>query len=351
MKVLRFVTAAALTASLVAPATLADGRNPGSALIYTVHRSGLPNNGGGGGGVPFFTVISVTNTNVQPATPSSFGGSTLVHYEYANVTANPNGDPCRPLGCNIFNRRELLTPADTLSVMTGCHNAAASPGQEGYLVISAEDPAQFGVAWGHDYLLGSEMVLSASGVVYSINAVPFEARVAEGHDTDVNGNGQLDFDDNEYEGVPDHLYVDSFIALAGSQLALLNLTGDDTDINTVSFTVWNDNEFPLSATKQFNCWFDVPLATLSPLFTENFLQNSTPHDTDELDVRCTGTGLYETGWARIDSIAVRTTGGLPVSDDGAMLGSITAGNRTDFDGGRLLWESNDKQFNGSAFAP
>ena len=90
---------------------------------------------------------------------------------------------------------------------------------------------------------------------------------------------------------------------------------------------------------------------MSPLFREGFLQNSTPNDPAELDIRCTGNGTYETGWARIDSVDVHTPGGLPVSDDGAMLGAITAGNRTEFDGGHLLWESTEKQLNGSFHAP
>ena len=348
MRVVRIAAAAALVASVVAPPTLADGRNPGSVLIYPVQRSSAF--GSGGEGNTFFTVVCVTNTNTQPSTPVSLGGTTLVHYEYANSTPNPQ-DPCKPLNCTIFNRIELLTPADTLCVLTSCHNAVSADGQEGYLVVSAQDPSLFDTAWSHDYLVGSELVINGSGGLYSVNAVPFESRVSAGEATDVNGNGQLDFDEIEYEGVADTLYIDSFIALGGSQLSLLNLTGGPKDLNAVQFSVWNDNEFPLSATKHFNCWFDLPLAAVSPLFRESFLQNSTPNDPAELDIRCTGQGTYETGWARIDSVGVETPGGLVISNDGAMLGAITAGNRTEFDGGHLLWESTNKQLNGSFHAP
>ena len=218
MRVVRIAAAAALVASVVAPPTLADGRNPGSVLIYPVQRSGgFASNGGSS----YFTVVCVTNTNTLPATPVSLGGTTLVHYEYANSTYNPQ-DPCRPLDCHIFNRVELLTPADTLCVLTTCHNAVDPEGQEGYLVVSAQNPALFDTAWSHDYLVGSELVINGSGGMYSVNAVPFESRVDSGEATDVNGNGQLDFDDIEYEGIPDVLYIDSFIALGGSQLSLLN---------------------------------------------------------------------------------------------------------------------------------
>ena len=57
----------------------------------------------------------------------------------------------------------------------------------------------------------------------------------------------------------------------GSELALINLTGGPLDINTVYFSVWNDNEFAMSATRPFNCWFNCPLAQISPLFTQAFL--------------------------------------------------------------------------------
>jgi len=100
-------------------------RQPGSVGIFPVHRSGAPVSGG----ASFFTVLSLTNTDTQPATPLGFGGSTNVHFQYVNVIPDP-ADPFVPLGCTIFDRIEFLTPADTLSVLTRCHDATAG-GQEG----------------------------------------------------------------------------------------------------------------------------------------------------------------------------------------------------------------------------
>jgi hypothetical protein len=335
------LAATAAAVGFFTPPTLADGRNPGSTLIYPVHRSGDIENAGGESN-SYFTIISVTNTNTNPV-----DGHTLVHYEYANGIPDPD-EPFLSSGWTVFDRIELLTPTDTLSVLTSCHNATSPQGMEGFLAISAQDPDQFNVAWAFDYLIGSEFVINRSGGMYSVNAVPFEARQAAGDPTDVNGNGRLDFDDVEYEGIPDVLYIDSFVAVAGSQLALVNLTGTAQDTNMVQFTVWNDNEFPLSAQVKFNCWFDQPLTTVSPLFHNYFLQQSTPHDSSELDVTCNGVNNYETGWARIDSLGVRNAGGTLIDPDGALLGCITgAGDRTFFDGGHLLWESTDKQLNGS----
>ncbi len=342
--------AAALLTAVLAPGALADGRNPGSALVYTVQRSGPG----------FFTVVSVTNTNLTPATPTSFGGSTLVHFEYANVIPNPV-DPCLPLNCVIFDRVEFLTPADTLSVLTSCHNAVTPNGQQGYLVVSAQNPGQFDCPWTFDYLIGSSLVVNASGGMYGANALPFEAVVqtmppmaAGPLCTDVDGEGDLDFDGIEYEPVADVLYG-GFLAPAGAQLALINLTGGPTARNTLQFDIWNDNEFPLSTTKTFACWVDVPLSGISPLFSAGFLAG-VPNDPAELQLACAGFDnapgdgplpTVETGWFRIESINVSTPGGETIALDGAVVGAITAGTGTVTDGGSLLWESTEQQCNGA----
>ncbi|MEM7205829.1 MAG: hypothetical protein AAF628_36585 [Planctomycetota bacterium] len=330
------IALACLASLSVAPDALAGGRNPGSVLIYPVHRSGPT----------MFSIVSVTNTNLNPATPVSLGGSTNVHYEYVNVT--PGSTPFMPLNCVIFDRIEFLTPADTLSVLTTCHNAVAG-NIEGYVVVTAEDPAAvYGTAWSFDYLVGSEIVISASGVGYSINAIPFSSPVASMQPTDLDGDDKLDFDGNEYEGIADYLIVDSFVAAASSQLTLINLTGGDQDKNTVLMSIWNDNEFPLSTTLAFNCWFDQPLSRISPLFSNAFLA-TVPNDPRELDLNCDGTGDIETGWAIIDSIDVSEPGGGTIATDGAVLGAITTGPFTALSGGRLLWESENVQTNGAFF--
>ncbi len=335
---------AILASVLAAPASAdnSSARHPGSALVFPIHRSGPG----------FFTVVSVTNTNVTPATPMSFGGSTLAHFEYVNVTANPL-DPFQPLGCTVFDRVEFLTPADTLSVLTSCHNAYAPGGQEGYLVVSAQDPSAFDRAWRHDELIGSELVINGSGGMYAVNAITFAAgtgAAAPGDATDADADGRLDFDGVEYDAIPDMLYIDSFVALLGSHLTLLNLTGGPRDLNRVELQVWNDNEFPLSSTILFNCWFDQRLTSVSPLFSTLFLA-SLPHDPDELDLMCDGSFTIETGWARIDSAGVFGPMGGLEDTDGALLGCITAGPGSTIDGGHLLWESTACQVNGEAFAP
>jgi hypothetical protein len=344
MKLLAPALAALCTATFASDA-LAGGREPGSLLIYPVHRSGgAPGSPANNVAPGFFTVVSVTNTNLNPATILSLGGSTNVHFYYVNVDRNPLM-PFMPFGCSIFNRVEALTPADTLSVLTGCHNATFG-GQEGYLVVAAENPSLFQTSWSHNHLLGSELVLSASGLAFSIEAVALQSPVAAGQPTDVNSNGAYDFDGVEYEALPDKLYIDSFIAVQQSALALINFTGTDADKNRVLFSVWNDYEFPLSATLEFKCWFEEKLSHISTLFTDQFLA-STPNDPYSLDTDCNGYDDIETGWAIIQSLGVRNPGGTLIAADGAMLGAITTGVGPAVNGGRLLSESKVKQSNGS----
>jgi hypothetical protein len=341
----RFVIAAAVLAANLVPAAFAGGRNPGSALIYPVHRSGDEQRKFDADSKDdFVTVVSVTNMNLAPITQVSFGGSTLVHFQYVNTFYNEL-NPFMPLACTIFNRIEFLTPADTLSVLTSCHNAFSGDGQQGYLVVSAQDPTKFNVEWSHNFLMGSELVVNGSGGTYRLNAIPFEAKPVQGLATDLNGNKELDFDDVEYEGVPAVLYVDSFLAVAGSRLALINLTGGPDANAVVQIQAWNDNEFPLSATVSFKCWFDQRLKNVNPLFDDDFLANNTPEDEDELDIDCNNNDDYETGWAIIDGIVANTPFAASKPNP-ALLGAITSGPTSVLNGGDLLWESKNRQLNG-----
>lgn len=342
MKLLAPALASLCMATLVSD-VMAGGREPGSLLIFPIHRSGsqasvTP------GGQAFFTVLSVTNTNLQPATILSLGGSTNVHFNYVNVNRNPFNQ-FRPYGCYVFDRVEALTPADTMSVLTGCHNATFGS-QEGYVVVYAENPALFQTPWSHNHLLGSELVVSSSGIVYSLDAIALKSPVAAGQATDLNNDTARNFDGAEYEQLSDKLYISSFIAIADSALTLINFTGTDQDVNRILFSVWNDYEFPLSATLDFNCWFEARLSSCSTLFTDSFL-SLTPNDPHDLDLNCDGGDDIETGWAIIQSLGVRNAGGVLISPDGALAGAITTGVGTAIAGGRLLGESVAKQANGS----
>lgn len=348
MKAVRLLSVAALVAASLAPNVLANGRKPGSALVYPIQISDPSG---------FFTIVSVTNTNLAPTTPITNGGGTNVHYEYVNTVWDPNF-PLIPSSCAISNVVEYLTGADTLSVLTFCHNPLFN---RGYLVISAENPDLFDIPWKHDYLIGSEFVLNAFGGAYELNAIPFVAgaAVAEHADTDKNKNGRLDFDGAEYEPVPDRLYADSILTNLFPSLTLINLTGGVSARNSVHLDVWNDNEFQTSVDFVMGCWFEQPLARIHFWFNPQWLAlNTTNDDPSELDLSCDNVEDWETTWFRIQSTRVATFGGTTISTDGALLGAITGGGPATFQGishnlstGKLLWESNETQANGVFLDP
>ena len=342
----------ALVGALLAPSTAAEsgqptggGRTPGSLLIYPVQYSAIG----------AFTFISVTNTNLLPANPISLGGSTNIKFEYVNAVHNPDDRFC-PKGCQIFDKVEALTPADTLTVLTGCHNSAGflpyyrkdstDFGSAGYVVITAQNPYAFDQDWCFNYLAGSETVFFTSGMSYSLNAIPFQCKAGPNEPSDVNKNGLRDFDNIEYCAVADQMYLDSFLGISESYLACVNLTGGPWDTNTLHFSIWNDNERPMSITRPFKCWFNERLSHISNLFSYAYL-SFTDNDPRELDVTCDRSGDVETGWAKIDSIGVRNPGGTQISDDGAFVGATSAGYSSNIEGGRLLWESVEKQTNGA----
>ncbi|MCA8941584.1 MAG: hypothetical protein KDB80_03410 [Planctomycetes bacterium] len=332
---IHFLLAASLAALAISPAATAqcaEARKPGSVLIYAGHNSAPQS----------FTIISVTNSNQSPQTPTAFGGSVRVHFEYVNTVFNAQNPFC-PHDCVVFDRHEFLTPADTMSVLTACHNATSPGVDTGYVVLSAQDPSGFDIDICHDYLLGSMMTFNASGMFYSLNAIPVQCAAGpDGTPTDINGNGQLDFDGVEYLCLADQVMIESFIAVPRTRLCLINLTGTCQDINQLYFSIYNDNEFPLSATLDFKIWFDRPLNEVSPAFEGSFLAN-VPNDPEELDVFCNGNGLLETGWVSIQSVGVVTAGGQQIAPDGVVVGCITSG----IGGDALLWSTTVPQNNGT----
>jgi hypothetical protein len=276
----------------------------------------------------------------------TFGGSTSIRFEYVNRIENA-ANPLLPLGCTIFDRVEFLTPADTLSVSTSCHNAVAPGASSGYVVVSAEDPRAFGRSWSFNFLVGSAIVVTWTGAIYSTEAIPFISPLAPGAATDLNGNVRLDFDGVEYEAAPEFLIVPLFVpdTRSLSQITLINLTGGPKAINTVYLSVWNDDEVALSATLSFSCHLDRSFWWFGPLFEVPYFYFF-PNNPGELDLNCDGVGDLETGWMIVDSIDVSMPSGLPIASDGALVGSYVP-----IFGGELLWESFTRQNNGQFRTP
>ncbi len=326
-------------ASLALAATAdAGGQIPGSALIYPIHTS---QTAFGSTQTQYWTLLCVTNTDLAPVTSSSLGGTTNVMFEYVNVL--PGALPTDPVQCVVVDRVEVLTPGDTFCVLTNYHNA--TPGAKGYAVVSAQDPSQFKVKWSHNRLVGSELVVNNLGLSYSLPAYVLGSPVVRHGATDVDGDEEMDFDGVEYEGLPDRLIIDSFIGDLSSTLTLINFTGGVNHNASVQFNIFNDNEFALSTTFWFNCWFSGPLTDISTVFDGFFLAQNTPNDPAEVDITGDGIGDIETGWAFIQGLdASSSVESIP---NPALLGAITAGPQGPFvSGGHLLFESPNRSFNG-----
>lgn len=247
----------------------------------------------------------LTVTNVDPS-----GETLAVEFVYID------GDTCAE-----FNRTELLTPNDTLTLLTSQHN----PQQErGYVYVFVKD-AQTGEAIVSNSLIGEMFIIDggygcdecveyAEGTAgggdlgpmeYSLNAVSFKGVGNTGDLTDVNLNGLRDLDDVEYEMAPDAILVPRFLGqtpmtFSGqhfySELILVSLTGGARFDTTLDFLVYNDNEEGFSAEHTFYCWDKVPLLAISDVFGNEFLANHTNDDPNEV----LGADFIESGWMRLD---------------------------------------------------
>jgi len=257
-----------LFTGLVAAATLglsadavADGRNPGSLLLY-------PEFDNRAGDV---TVLTVTNTAASEVD---------VEFVYIGV----EGVGGSPVNCEEFSRTETLTGNDTLTLLTLAHN----PNQErGFVYVFAKDDDGPAV---HNGLIGSALVISGiENFDYSVNPVSFEG--VGGDD----GDGLRDLDGSEYAGAPGEILVPRFFGQGGSfnsELILIGLSGGAAFDTTVELEIYNDNEEMFSAQHTFHCWEKTSLLDISGVFHNDFLANNTNHDSGEIF----GASNYESGW-------------------------------------------------------
>src|SRR6187402_3840327 len=211
-----------LTALGLASAALADGRNPGSLLLFPEFDSRTAN----------VTLLTVTNTN-SDFTPNGtgFNGSVRVEFVYIGKYA-PGGNE---INCLETNREHLLTPNDTLTLLAYAHN----PQQEqGFVYVFAKNPTT-GQAIVFNHLVGNAVTVNGLwSLDYSMNPVSFLGiGSGAGTTTDVDGDGIRDLDGTEYENVTDEVYIPRFLGQGGqfnSELILVGLAGGrafDTIVN------------------------------------------------------------------------------------------------------------------------
>ncbi len=265
---------AALALALLGPAAQADGRNPASLLIYPE----FDNTGGR------FALLSVTNTNQDLAT-----GTVRVEFVWIN------GDASGGTVCSETNATYLLTPNDTLTLMS----TSANPNtQRGYAYAFAKDVQGRAIAF--NWLIGDTLLVDpVFALDYAVNPVVFRSSRPQGQPTDLDGDGLRDLDGLEYEAAPARVLIPRFMGQSAthqSQLILINLTGGAQFTALVDFLVYNDNEEVFSRNWSFRCWAKVPLTQISSSFTQGFLANATNHSAGEI----IGSPAHESGWFEID---------------------------------------------------
>ncbi len=266
-----------LFAGLTSTALASDGRNAGSLLLYPEfdNRAGV------------VSVVTVTNVDAQEGAEDI-----RVHFHYIGKY-NEDGEP---IDCLEFDRFELLTPKDTLTLITNAHNPEH---ERGYLYLYAVDAENTSVPITHNFLTGNVMTVDGlEAFEFSVNPVSYLGMTLPGTTTDRNSDGLRDLNDLEYTASPEEILIPRFLGQGNaynSDLILIALTGGTGFQTTVDFLIFNDNEEIFSSEHTFHCWDRVPLLDISGIFANEFLAEWTNDDEDELY----GAKHIETGWIRM----------------------------------------------------
>jgi hypothetical protein len=279
-RVVRSCIHSLLAALVCAGVAAADGRNPGSLLVFPEFDS-TPGHK---------TLLTLTNVHADIS-----GAPLRVEIVFLN------GSGPQATLCIETNTVVSLTPNDTLTFLVSALNPS---GQRGYAYAFARD-AQ-GRATSFNWLIGDTLLLDGVGNLdYSVEPYSFRAIPMLGSPTDLDADGIRDLNGLEYEMAPAKIYVPRFLGQGPytSELVLINLTGGAQFTATLDFLVYNDNEEVFSRNFSFRCWSKTPLATISSLFTQSFLSGFTNHDPAEL----VGNPQIETGWFEIDGASASST--------------------------------------------
>jgi hypothetical protein len=255
------------------------------------------------------TFITVTNTNTSRLSCNLLWreGDVLVHYVYFGFNGGNSNDPNDPNNsCSEFDTNHLLTPGDTLTVLADQDNPELV---RGWLWVEARDP-ETQQAIDFDYLIGSAIVVN-TGAEFLFHYLPYSFRslasenistLSDPEDncgrafTDLNNDGEADFDGMEYDFWPAILLLDQFFgtSVGVSFIETITLAScdvdhfDNDDGSIVHVIRWNNREQFTSRTFSFDCWFNGLLSDISNAF------NTLNGDPNELVV---GNKHLQSGWA------------------------------------------------------
>jgi len=219
-------------------------------------------------------VITVTNTSADTGV--------RIEYVYINET-----------NCLEFNRTRVLTPNDTVSVVTNIDNPNMA---RGYAYVFAKSAA--GQAITFNGLAGATLVVTESKGLYEAAPIVFQGLTAANANTDTDNDGLRDLNGAEYSRTPDELIVPRFFGASSTlgsipTISLINLSGGSSFTAIVDFLVYNDNEEVFSAQTSFSCYKRVPLASINQVFSSAFLASTNDDESESVE------GL-EMGWYRLD---------------------------------------------------
>jgi hypothetical protein len=252
----------------------ADGRNPGSLLVFPEFDS-TPGRA---------TLLTLTDVN-----PDAASGNVRVELVFVNGTAATGAV------CLETNSTVTLTPNDTLTFLASALNP--NP-QKGYVYAFAKNAA--GQAISFNWLIGDNLLFDGVHALdYSINPYSFRAIPPLGAPADLDNDGVRDLNGLEYEPAPDLIYVPRFVGQSAtyqSELVMIALTGGAQFTTMLDFLVYNDNEEVFSKNFTFRCWSKTSLTSISNTFLQTFLANFTGHAPSEM----IGATNVETGWFEIN---------------------------------------------------
>ncbi|MBI5364730.1 MAG: hypothetical protein HZA53_16260 [Planctomycetes bacterium] len=287
-----------LTLAVVATSipALAEHQTPGSLLVFPCFDNTRSAS----------TLFTVTNTNDDATLGSNGLANGTIDVEFVYI----NGDNCLET-----NRTRRLTPNDTLTVVASVDNPNAV---RGYVYVFAK---RNGAAVSFNHLTGASLTFSGQdNRDFELAPISFQAvsNVA-GTPTDVDADGLRDLNGTEYVKVPDKLIIPRFLGQpepnaflglnldeARSQLVLINLTGARFT-TVVDFLVYNDNEEVFSAQYTIDCWDRVWLTDINAVFSDDFLEDFTNHNPNEIDAGSISSDVAEQGWFRMDGLVANST--------------------------------------------
>lgn len=254
LKGLAILVVAFLAVGMLSYDASADGRNPGSCLLYPYYNTGVGN----------LAVMTITNTGDQDV---------VVRLVWVDSTF-----------CSPEDQWIELTPGDTFSFVDGAMNP--QPNELGFMYAYAVDALGSINEIDYDYLIGQEIVFATWNpptlIQWAVNAVAFNALA-------VVPDGDLHLDGTEYDAAPKCIYFPRFFGQSTpnvvtpflSYVIFINLTGGQWFLQQANVLVYNDNEQAFSSTVNFPCWLLTPLVNVSFATTQQFLL-STNHDIHEI---------------------------------------------------------------------